>query len=94
MSKKIVRRVSVGSTSPTDDFIALIDLIELQLDIATGCRTLSDRLSQVVSSVRSSNGVVSPEQLSVLIEAVERLKKLEQLLSDSGFKTRSETPVE
>ena len=53
---------------------------------------MRNRLSEVVSEIRRSEGVASRESVTVLLEVIERLKKIEGLLSDNGFETGSQTP--
>ena len=91
MFKKIVQRVPVSAADPVSDLIALIDLIEIELGLSTGGQSASNRLSEVVSEIRRSEGVASQESVSVLLEVIERLRKIERLLSDNGFETSSET---
>jgi hypothetical protein len=50
-----------------------------------------NRLSEVVSEIRRSEGVASQESVGVLLGVIERLRKIERLLSDNGFETDSET---
>ena len=91
MFKKIVQRVPVGAAEPVSDLIALIDLIEIELGFSTGGQSVRHRLSEVVSEIRRSEGVASQESVSVLLEAIERLRNIERLLPDNGFQTGSET---
>jgi hypothetical protein len=91
MFEKIVRRVPVGAAEPESDLIALIDLIEIELGLSTGGQSVCNRLSEIVSEIRRSEGVASQESVSVLLEVIERLRKIERLLSDSGFETGSDT---
>ena len=92
MFKKIVQRVPVGAADPVSDLIVLIDLIEIELGLSTGGQSVRNRLSEVVSEIRRSEGVASRESVTVLLEVIERLKKIEGLLSDNGFETGSQTP--
>ena len=48
---------------------------------------MRNRLSEVVSEIRRSEGVASQESVSVLLGVIERLRKIERLLSDNGFET-------
>jgi hypothetical protein len=91
MFKKIIQRVPVGAADPVGDLIALIDLIEIELGLSTGGQSVRNRLFEVVSEIRRWEGVASQESMSVLLEVVERLRKIERLLSDNGFETGSET---
>ena len=88
--KKIVQRVPV-TADPVSDLIGLIDLIEIELGRSTGEQSVRNRLSEVVSEIRRSEGVASQESVSVLLEVIERLKKIEGLLSDNGFETLGES---
>ena len=90
MFKKIVQRVP-DATDPVNDLIALIDLIETELGLSTGGQSVRDRLSEVVSEIRRSEGVATQESVNVLLEVIERLSKIERLLSDNGSETSSET---
>lgn len=90
MFKKIVQRVPVA-TDPVNDLIALIDLIETELGLSTGGQSVRDHLSAVVSEIRRSEGVATQESVNVLLEVIERLSKIERLLSDNGSETSSET---
>jgi hypothetical protein len=93
MFKKVIQRVPVDATDPVSDLIALIDLIEIELGLSTGGRSVRNRLFEVVSEIRRSESVASQESVSVLLEVIERLRKIERLLSDNGFETGSdETP--
>jgi hypothetical protein len=89
--EKVIRRVPIGTTDPQSDLIGLIDIIEFELGLATGGQGVRNRLAEVVSEIRRSDGVASQESVNVLLEVIERLKKVERLLSDSGFETGSET---
>lgn len=91
MFKKIVQRVPVGAADPVSDLIGLIDLIEMELGLSTGGKSVRNRLSEVISEIRRSEGVASQESVSVLFDVIERLGKIERLLSDNGFETGSET---
>ena len=91
MFEKIVRRVPVGAADPESDLIALIDLIEIQLGLSTGEKSARKRLSEVVSDIRQSEGVASQANLSVLLDVIERLGRVELLLSDNGFETAKDT---
>jgi hypothetical protein len=90
MFKKIVQRAPVGVADPVSDLVALIDLIEIELGLSTDGQSVSNRLSEVVSEIRRSEGVASQDTVSVLLEAIERLRKIERLLSDNGFETGPE----
>ena len=87
MFKKIVQRVPVGAADPVSDLIALIDLIETELGLSMGGQSVRRRLSEVVSDIRRSEGIATQESVRVLLEVIERLNKIEQLLSDDGFET-------
>jgi hypothetical protein len=89
MFERIVRRVPVTS-DPVTDLIALIDLIEIELGLSTGGPSASNRLSDVVSEIRRSEGVASQESVGVLLEVIERLRKVERHLCDNGFETGKE----
>ncbi len=91
MFKKIVQRVPVGAADPVSDLIGLIDLIEMELGLSTGGKSVRNRLSEIISEIRRSEGVASQESVSVLLDVIERLGKIERLLSDNGFETGSET---
>jgi hypothetical protein len=54
-------------------------------------QSVRNRLFEVVSEIRPSEGVASQESVSVLLEVIERLRKIERLLSDNGFEAGSET---
>jgi hypothetical protein len=41
--------------------------------------------------VGTAEGIASQESVSVLLEVIERLRKIERLLSDNGFEIGSET---
>jgi len=86
----IVRRVPVTS-DPKTDLIALIDLLEIELGLSTGGRSASNRLSDVVSEIRRADGVATQESVGVLLEVIERLKRVERLLCDNGFETGTES---
>ena len=90
MFKKIVQRVPVAA-DPVNDLVALIDLIETELGLSTGGQSVRDRLSEVVSEIRRSGGLASQESVDVLLEVIERLSKIERLLSDDGSETSPET---
>ncbi len=90
MFKKIVQRVPVAA-DPVNDLIALIDLIETELGLSTGGQSVRDRLSEVVSEIRRAEGVATQESVNVLLEVIERLSKIERLLSHNGSETSSET---
>ncbi|MBC9882169.1 hypothetical protein G8O24_33115 [Bradyrhizobium sp. INPA01-394B] len=90
MFKKIVQGVPVDA-DPVNDLIALIDLVETELGLSTGGQSVRDRLSEVVSEIRRSEGVATQESVNVLLEVIERLSKIERLLSDKGSETSSET---
>jgi hypothetical protein len=83
MWKKIVQRVPVSS-DPENDLVALIDMIELELGFHAGGENVRVRLSNVVSDIRQSGGVVSSENESALLAVIEHLAKIERLLSDGG----------
>jgi hypothetical protein len=91
MFKKVVQKVPVGAADPVSNLIALIDLIEIELGLSTGGQSVRNRLSEVASEIRGSEGVASQESVSVLLEVIERLRKIERLLSDNGFEIGSET---
>jgi hypothetical protein len=91
MFKKVVQRVPVGAADSVSDLIALIDLIEIELGLSTGGQSVRNRLSEVVSEIHGSEGVASQKSVSVLLEVIERLRKIERLLSDNGFEAGSET---
>ena len=90
MFNKIVQGVPVDA-DPVNDLIALIDLVETELGLSTGGQSVRDRLSEVVSEIRRSEGVATQESVNVLLEVIERLSKIERLLSDKGSETSSET---
>jgi hypothetical protein len=92
MFKKIVQRVPVSTNSPEIDLIALIDLIELELGLATASQSARNRLSEVVDEIRRTEGMASEESVSVLLDVIERLRKVERLLSENGFETASSPP--
>lgn len=87
MFKKAVQRVPAGATDPTSDLIALIDLIEIELGLSTGSRSVRSGLIQVVSEIHRSEGVATQESESILLDAIERLEKIERLLAENGFET-------
>ncbi|RUX09085.1 hypothetical protein EOA30_04775 [Mesorhizobium sp. M8A.F.Ca.ET.059.01.1.1] len=91
MFEKVARRVPVGITDPQSDLIALIDIIEFELGLGTGGQSVRNRVADVVSEIRRSDGAANQESVNVLLEVIERLGKIERLLSDSGFETGSET---
>ncbi|ESZ04728.1 MULTISPECIES: hypothetical protein [unclassified Mesorhizobium] len=91
MFKKIVERVPVGAADPVSDLIGLIDLIEMELGLWAGGKSVRNRLSEVISEIRRSEGVASQESVSVLLDVIERLGNIERFLSDNGFETGSET---
>jgi hypothetical protein len=53
MFKKIVQRVPVAA-DPVSDLIAVIDLIEIELGLATDGQSVRNRLAEVVSEIRRS----------------------------------------
>lgn len=65
MFKKLVERVPVGAADPVSDLIGLIDLIEMELGLSTGGKSVRNRLSDVISEIRRSEGVASQESVSV-----------------------------
>jgi hypothetical protein len=91
MFKKIVQRVPVAAY-PVSEPDCSDDLIEIELGLSTGGQSVRNRLSEVVSEIRRSEGVASRESVTVLLDVIERLKKIEGLLSDNGFETGSESP--
>jgi hypothetical protein len=92
MFEKIVRRVAPsGTADPESDLTALIDCIEIELGLSTGSPSARNRLSGVVSEIRRAEGVVSQESVNVLLDIVERLRKIEGLLRKSGFETAVDT---
>jgi hypothetical protein len=91
MFKKIVQRVPVAAY-PVSEPDCSDDLIEIELGLSTGGQSVRNRLSEVVSEIRRSEGVASRESVTVLLAVIERLKKIEGLLSDNGFETGSESP--
>ncbi|RUX19651.1 hypothetical protein EOA23_30105 [Mesorhizobium sp. M2A.F.Ca.ET.042.01.1.1] len=91
MFEKVVRRVPIGTTDHESDLIGLINIIEFELGLGTSGQSVRNRLAGVVSEIGRSDGVASQESVNVLLEVIERLKKVERLLSDSGFETSSET---
>jgi hypothetical protein len=56
-------------------------------------QSVRNRLFEVVSEIRPSEGVASQESVSVLLEVIERLRKIERLLSDNGFFPFREIPA-
>lgn len=91
MWKKIVQRVP-ATPNPDNDRTALVDMIEFELGFYTSGQNMRARLSEVVSEIRQSGGVVSPENEAALRDVIERLKKIEQLFVDHGFGPGSEAP--
>ena len=91
MWKKIVQRVPVAS-DPNNGLIALVDMIESELGFHAGGDNLRARLADAVSEIRQSGGVVSPEIESILLDVIERLKKIERLFSERSFGPDSEIP--
>jgi hypothetical protein len=59
----------------------------IEVGLSTGGQSARNRLSDAVSEIRRSEGVASRESVSVLLEVIECLKKIEGLLSDNGFET-------
>jgi hypothetical protein len=85
MFKKIVQRVPVGA-DPVSDLIALIDLIEIELGLSTGGQSERNLLFEVVSEIRRSEDVASQESVSVLLEVIERLRKIEPAFVRQRFR--------
>jgi hypothetical protein len=89
MFHRIVRRVPVRTDDPASDLSGLIDMIEIELDISTGGRSVRERLSEDDDEMRHSEGVAKQESVIILLEAVERLQRIERHLSESSFNTKS-----
>ena len=87
MIKRIIEAVPVSAIDPLSDLIGLIDLIETELGLSTGRRSVSNRLSEITDEIRRTAGVVTQENVSGLLEVIECLKKVERLLLDNGFET-------
>ncbi|MBZ9838817.1 hypothetical protein LB527_19245 [Mesorhizobium sp. CA3] len=66
-------------------------MIEMESGLSAGGKSVRNRLSEVISEIRRSEGVASQESVSVLLDVIDRLGKIERLLSDNGFETGSET---
>lgn len=73
------------------DLIGLIDLIEIQLGLSTGEKSLRNRLSEAAASIHSSNGSVSEQDTIILLDAIDRLAKIEEFLIGFGFETARDT---
>lgn len=80
-----------GTSDPESDLIALIDMIEIELGLSTGTPSVRSRLSKVVSEIRQFEGAASQENVSALLEVIERLEKIGLLLSSNGFETARES---
>jgi hypothetical protein len=78
--KKIVQSVE-PSQDPLSDFVGIIDVIEVQLGIQTGQPSVSERLDGLLADVRRG-GPLGEGHVEVLIDAVERLRRVETLLID------------
>jgi hypothetical protein len=82
MFKKIAQRAPVAA-DPLSDVIALI-LVEIELGLSTGGQSVRNRLCEVVSEISQSKGLASQESVSTLLEVIQRLTKIEGLLSSTG----------
>jgi hypothetical protein len=91
MFEKIVRRVPVSALDTETDLIGLIDLIEIELGLSTGEKSVRNRLLAVVSEIRQSEGVASEENIAVFLDVIERIGMIERYLLDSGFETARDT---
>jgi hypothetical protein len=78
--KKIIQRV-VPSSDPLSDFVAIIDVIEVQLGIQTGQPSMSERLDGLLTDVRRG-AVIGDGQVEMLRDAIGRLREVEILLAD------------
>lgn len=89
MFEKIVQRVAV-TADPETELVGLIDQIEFEL-LFVGNSTARNLLTEIVNEVRRSDGLLSEDGVASLLDVIERLKKIEQFLSDSGFTTQATT---
>ena len=78
--KKSVQSV-VPSEDPLSDFVGIIDIIEMQLGIQSGEPTVSERLGSLLAHVRLGEPL-GEGHVQVLVDAVERLRKIETYLTD------------
>ncbi len=87
--KKVVRRVAISASDPVDDLIGLIDVIEVYLGIGTGERSARERLATAIAEIQRAGGTADEGNIGILLDVAERLRKVETLLADNGFETRS-----
>jgi hypothetical protein len=90
MFEKIVRRVPV-TIDRGNDLEAMLDIIELELGLFTGGESVGNRLFKVVNDIRQSEGLLSEASMSVLLDVIERLKRVELVLSDNAFDPAGDT---
>jgi len=94
MWKKIVQRIPYTKLSPEIEFVALIDLIELELGLSTGRKSVRTRLSEIASELQDGKSISTPECLDTLLDAIKRLEKIEGYMRDSGFETARDTSAD
>lgn len=73
------------------DWIGLIDLIELELDLSTGRKSVRSRLLQMASELQDGKTVETAEYIVILLDVVHRLGKVEEYLCSFGFETARDT---
>ena len=78
--KKIVQGVEPPQ-APLSDFVGIIDVVEVQLGIQTGQPSVSERLDGLLADVRRG-GLLGEGHVEVLVDAVERLRRVEAFLTD------------
>ena len=79
-TRKVVQRV-VSAPDPLSDFVAIIDVVELQLAIGTDQPSLSERLGALLADIRSGRAI-GEGHAGVLADAIDRLRSVETLLAD------------
>jgi hypothetical protein len=66
MWEKIVRRVPANpNLSPKSDLDPLIDMIEIELDLSTGRKSVRTRLSEIASELRDGKNISTPQCLKI-----------------------------
>ena len=79
-TRKVVQRV-VSAPNPLSDFVAIVDVVELQLGIGTDQASLSERLGALLADIRSGRAI-GEGHAGVLVDAIDRLRSVETFLAD------------
>ena len=85
---KVVQRVPTQSDLRSD-LIAMVDCIEIALDLSTGRTSVRTRLLELLTSSE-----VGPQSAEVIRDAVQKLERVEEVLRFHGFETARDTSQE